>query len=337
AAGMTPTSVAVDPSGKFAYVATRCLSNVSCLNGTVSAYTIDGTMGALALIAGSTLTAGTIPDSVVVDPSGKFVYLTNNCVGVIPSCDGNGTVSAYTIDKTTGALTQVPGSPFAAGANTFSVAVDPSSKLASVANVCPNRSPGCVGSGTVSAYTIDSTTGALTLVLGSPFAAGNQTSSVAVDPSGKYSYAANDFGTISAYTIDSTTGALTPIPGSPFAASGITPVSVGVDPSGKFAYVANYCGVGLCSQGTVSAYTINATTGALTAAPGSPLAAGTAPNTVAVDPSGKFVYVTNECAVNFCASGIGSVSAYVINSASGALTPVIGSPFAAGVRPHSLA
>src|SRR4029077_7757317 len=45
----------------------------------------------------------------------------------------------------------------------------------------------------------------------------------------------------------------------------------------------------------------------------------------------------NECAVNFCASGIGSVSAYVINSASGALTPVIGSPFAAGVRPHSLA
>jgi 6-phosphogluconolactonase len=337
AAGMTPTSVAVDPSGKFAYVATRCLSNVSCLNGTVSAYTIDGTMGALALIAGSTLTAGTIPDSVVVDPSGKFVYLTNNCVGVIPSCDGNGTVSAYTIDKTTGALTQVPGSPFAAGANTFSVAVDPSSKFAYVANVCTNLSPGCVGSGTVSAYTIDSTTGALTLVLGSPFAAGNQTSSVAVDPSGKYSYAANDFGTISAYTIDSTTGALTPIPGSPFAASGITPVSVGVDPSGKFAYVANYCGVGLCSQGTVSAYTINATTGALTAAPGSPLAAGTAPNTVAVDPSGKFVYVTNECAVNFCASGIGSVSAYVINSASGALTPVIGSPFAAGVRPHSLA
>jgi hypothetical protein len=75
----------------------------------------------------------------------------------------------------------------------------------------------------------------------------------------------------------------------------------------------------------------------LTQVPGSPYAAGTVPNTVAVDPSGKFVYVANECAVDFCASGIGSVSAYAINSASGALTPVIGSPFAAGVRPKSLA
>jgi hypothetical protein len=56
-----------------------------------------------------------------------------------------------------------------------------------------------------------------------------------------------------------------------------------------------------------------------------------------VDPTGKFVYVTNECAVDFCATGIGSVSAYAINSASGALTPILGSPFAAGVRPKSLA
>jgi len=217
------------------------------------------------------------------------------------------------------------------------VTMDPSGKFAYVVNVCTIQSPGCVPPGTVSAYTIDRTTGALTPVLGSPVTAGGNSESLAVNPSGKFAYVANDIGTISAYSIDSNTGALTPIPGSPFAATGITPVWVAVDPSGKFAYVANYCGVGPCSQGTVSAYTINTTTGALTPVPGSPLAAGTAPNTVAVDPSGKFVYVTNECAVNFCASGIGSVSAYAINGASGALSPVSGSPFAAGVRPHSLA
>lgn len=51
--------------------------------------------------------------------------------------------------------------------------------------------------------------------------------------------------------------------------AGLDPESVTVDPSGKFAYVAN---VG----GDVSAYTINATTGALTSI-GPAVAAGHSP------------------------------------------------------------
>src|SRR6266404_1499801 len=90
---------------------------------------------------------------------------------------------------------------------------------------------------TVSAYSIGSS-GALTPVPGSPFAAGNVTDSVAVDPTGKFAYVTNQGfpptnipGTISAYSIASN-GALTPVPGSPFAA--VQPGSVAVDPTGRF-------------------------------------------------------------------------------------------------------
>jgi DNA-binding beta-propeller fold protein YncE len=49
---------------------------------------------------------------------------------------------------------------------------------------------------------------------------------------------------------------------------------------------------------------------------------------VAVDPTGKFAYVLNESSNN--------VSVYRIG-ANGALTPIPGSPFAAGLNPYSVA
>jgi len=300
AAGTNPSSVAVDTSGKFAYVA-----NLN--SNDVSAYTIDINAGALSPVPGSPFAAGVAPFWVAVDPSSHFVFVANGCGA---SC---GTVSAYTIDNTTGALSPVPGSPFAAGTTPSSVAVDPSGKFAFVANS---------GSTTVSAYMIDSTTGALTPVPGSPFAAGMAPYSVVVEPSGAFAYVANSgSGTVSAYRIDSAAGTLSPVPGSPFAA-GVNPLRAAVDPSGQFAYV-----VGGVSD--ISAYTIDSTTGALSPVPGSPFAAGTNPFGVAVDPSGKFTYVANYSSDD--------VSAYIIDSATGALRLVPGSPFAAGAFPFSVA
>src|SRR5580700_5849938 len=59
----------------------------------------------------------------------QFVYVTN---------EGDSTVSGYTIDPSTGALTSIAGSPFPADAGPFSgpssMAVDPSGKFAYVAN-----------------------------------------------------------------------------------------------------------------------------------------------------------------------------------------------------------
>jgi DNA-binding beta-propeller fold protein YncE len=294
--GFGPTSVAVDPTGKFAYVANVSFEHL----GTVSGYSIDHKTGALTPVRGSPFAAGNQPSSVAVDPTGRFAYVAN-------LLDNN--VSGYSIGSN-GALTPVPGSPFATGTRPRSVAVDPTGQFAYVANI---------GADNVSAYSIGFN-GALTPVPGSPFATGGAPISVAVDLTGKFAYVANSGAdNVSAYSIGSN-GALTPVPGSPFA-TGFSPFSVAVDPTGRFAYVANLL------DNNVSSYSI-AANGALTPVPGSPFATGFPPFSVAVDPTGKFAYVANGPANN--------VSAFSI-AANGALTPVPGSPFAAGLFPLSVA
>jgi 6-phosphogluconolactonase len=95
-----------------------------------------------------------------------------------------------------------------------------------------------------------------------------------------------------------------------------------VDPSGRFAYVTNFTG------NNVSGYTIDPSTGALTAIAGSPFTAGHFPTSVMVDLSGRFVYVTNGTDNN--------ISGYAIDPATGALTTIVGSPFAAGIFPLNM-
>jgi 6-phosphogluconolactonase (cycloisomerase 2 family) len=307
AAGAFPASVAVNPSGRFAYVANSGASD------NVSGYRINSETGALTAIPGSPFPGGDGPASIIVTPNGKFAYVAN-------FFGGQNNVSGYRIDPRTGALTAIPGSPFPAGSVPFSVAVAPNGKFAYVANQ---------GSNNVSGYAIDRKTGALTAIAGSPFPAGSTPFSVAVDRSGSFAYTAN-FGSnnVSGYTIDPSTGALTPIAassGNPFPA-GSAPVSVAVDPSGKFAYVANF------GSNNVSGYTIDPSTGALTpiaASSGNPFPAGSGPFSVAVDPSGTFAYVAN--------NGSNNVSGYRIDPKTGALTAITGAPFPAEVEPFSVA
>jgi 6-phosphogluconolactonase (cycloisomerase 2 family) len=79
------------------------------------------------------------------------------------------------------------------------------------------------------------------------------------------------------------------------------------------------------ASGDVAAYTINATTGALTRI--GAFAAGASPYRVTADPSGQFAYVANR--------GGNDISAYSIDPASGALTR-IGAAVAAGTRPNAI-
>ena len=93
------------------------------------------------------------------------------------------------------------------------------------------------GSNNISAYRIDEN-GALSQIPGSPFAAGNLPSSVAVDPSGRFVYVVNEASNdVSGYRINKD-GGLTPLSESPFRV-GIDPHEVAVDPAGKFLYVVN--------------------------------------------------------------------------------------------------
>ncbi len=244
------------------------------------------------------------PTSVTVDPSGQFAYAANT----------DGTVSAYTIDQSTGVLVDnIPGSPFLVGTGTYPTSiVTVSTGTAVFAYVVDT-----VG-GAISAYTIDQSTGALVdNILGSPFSAGTYPTSITIDPSGAFAYVTNmGDNTISAYTIQND-GTLAELANSPFQAgtspSAIITVKLSV---GEFAYVTNM------SDNTIGFYSIDSS-GNLT--PLAELATGTYPSSVTVDQSGQFVYVTNESSNN--------ISVYTINSDG---TLAAGTAVAAGTSPTSI-
>ena len=116
----------------------------------------------------------------------------------------------------------------------------------------------------------------------------------------------------------------------PVGAPGAMPQRVvGPNAVAEYVYVAN--GSALYSGGYVSAYMIDATSGALTQL--NRFKAGSGPIDVAVDPTGKFAYVTDYSFTHH----VGSISAYTINATSGALTQVAGSPFNAGTNAYGIA
>jgi 6-phosphogluconolactonase len=223
-----PSAVTVSPSGKFAYVANGG-------SGSVSAYSIDTSMGGLTPIA--TVPAGDAPQSVTVHPTGKFAYVAN--------AGKTNNVSVYAINTAKGSLTQV--TTVTAGTAPWSVAVSPSGTYAYVVNA---------GSDSVSIFKINSTTGDLSPV--GTAATGVNPLSIALDPNGQFAYVANvGSNSVSAYSIDSSTGLLTQVGN---AATGSQPVSVTIDRSGRLVYTANE------SSSTVSAFKINMSSGALSLA-----------------------------------------------------------------------
>jgi YVTN family beta-propeller protein len=285
-------SVAVDPSGKFVYVANWGEGDTA---GSVSAYAINPTTGVLTSIG--TIEAPCAPPpspgscaplSVAVDPTDRFVYVANEG-GFAPT-----SISTYTINATTGALKFT--GLIASGGRAVSVTVHPTGKFVYVADV----SNGFSGeNNNVSTYTINGTTGVLTSI--GNITAGVSPNSIAIDPSGKFAYVTNSGSNdVSMYTVDATTGTLTSM--GPIAA-GASPSSVAVDPTGKFAYVTSR------STGVLM-YTINATTGVLTSI--GIISAGLSPSSIAIDPSGKFAYVTN--------ADSNDVSMYRIDGTTGFLT-----------------
>jgi 6-phosphogluconolactonase (cycloisomerase 2 family) len=211
---------------------------------------------------------------------GSFVYVANQ---------QSATLSVFTVDHTTGALTA--GTAVETGSGPRSVTVDPSGRFAYVANF---------DSDTVSVFTITPSTGALTA--GTAVATGSGPSSVTVHPSGRFAYVTNfSNNTMSMFTINPTTGALT---AGTDIATGSGPSSVAVDPSGRFAYVTNF------SSDTVSMFTITPNTGVLTG--GTAVATGRGPSSVAVDPSGRFAYTADQFS--------NRVSAFTINPRTGTLS-----------------
>jgi 6-phosphogluconolactonase (cycloisomerase 2 family) len=208
------------------------------------------------------------------------------------------TISAYELNSA--GQISAKGTPLASKIQPKSIVAHPSGKFAYVANF---------GHNTVSAYSI-SPTGTLAEV--NTVAAGTNPTAIAFGGStNQYVYVTNvGSDNVSMYNIDSVTGALTAIG---TVATGSRPQSI--DSKNGFAYVVNqgiYQGTGQVA-GSVSAYAVGST-GILTPLNGSiTYAAGDAPSSIGVDPTGKYVYVTNQLKDD--------ISAYLIE-ATGTLTKI---------------
>jgi len=279
-------------------------------NGQIAAFPIARNTGALGT---PTTTPGPTASPGLAVIGGWTVYASN------PDIEIGGAIDAWVIDLVSGALTVVPGSPFSLGA--FAA---PSGLVAADNLAPPAPFLYVADSGKIDALQqIDNGTGALTIVPGSPFPSGTN-QYLAVDYLNRFLFAADEDppGGVLAFTIDASTGALTAVPGSPFALSSsgntnVQPGQITVDPTGTFVYVA------MTSTNQVAAFSIASPSGVLTPVPGSPFAAGSGPSAVATfnnESNGYFLYVSN-------ATG-GTISGYSINSTTGVLTPLAGSPFA---------
>ena len=232
-----------------------------------------------------------------------------------------GQIQIFPINSDTGAL----GSPTTvSGLNTAgSGTATPSGKFLYVSDSKNNQIDG---------YNINSSSGALTPMAGSPFPLGavpNSASGLGIDPGGKFLYATDFFGfNVLAFSISSSDGSLARIPGSPFG-SGFYPAVAVVNPAAQFLNVAD---IGVGSLGGISSYTIDAN-GALTAGASGALVLllNTGVADIAMHSSGKFLYAST----GILPSDSG-VMLITVDQNSGALTQVGSTPFPTGLAPQKI-
>jgi 6-phosphogluconolactonase len=304
--GTSPYAIVGSPDNKHLYVVNQVSNNIS-------AYVVNAADGALTQLTGSPFPAGTDPQALAFDPSGAYLYVANK---------GSNDLSAYAVDATSGGLTPMSTATYLTGTGPSAVSVDPSGKFVYVAN---NG-----GSNDISVFAITTGTGALTQVVGSPFGAGGNPYSLGVVPLSAFSsmtfiYTANNdltSSSISGFSVNPSTGALTALNGSPFALAVSHYIAAYTTSGGPLLYVT--------TGSSVIGYNVNPQSGLLSESAGFPVPAGINAYSVSSSNSyGSYVYV--------CNGGAASISAYSIDSSTGQLTAVPGSPSPAGNNPDFIA
>ena len=253
-------------------------------------FAIDATTGALIRV-GADVPLPRIPRTLVVDPSGRFLYVGHEVSNLIDVADR---VTTFAIDAATGGLTRV-GTDVTVEDGPYSVSVDPTGRFAYVVNT---------DSDTLTTLAIDAPTGLPTVVAGG-IVLPNFPLVGTFAPSGRFAYVANSaVHTVRTYSVS-------PIDGTPTmvgndVVAGTTPLSIAIHPNGRFAYVAS------ADSNNVTTFSINHTTGVLAAI--DVKGTGPYPYSIAVDTGGRFAQVANY--IN------GSVTPFTIDATSGLLTRV---------------
>ncbi|MGB9074913.1 MAG: beta-propeller fold lactonase family protein [Terriglobales bacterium] len=271
--------------------------------GQVMLLHINNSTGAISSGPQTPPVVGNSPNGVVLHPSGKFLYAINS--------DGN-SISIFNV-AADGTLT-LSATPTPACCGPHAAAIDSTGNYLLVSNTFSND---------VSVFAIASGGGTLSPVQSSPFPAGPGPTDLKI--TGELVYVVNPgIGKVEAFSLNTSNGFLTSSPNSPFTAgAGLN--AIAIDPLGHYLYTANSSDK---TFGTVSAFQIiDPATGDLKEIRGSPYCstpgctgAGSGPGALAVDPSGKFLYVSTPGSTS-------SIWGFTIAPGTGQLAPVANSPF----------
>jgi len=239
---------AIDPTGRFIYVVTTATQTIFgfSISHTPGTPATDGALAAIpGMSGGFTDTNLNGPSWVLTDNAGKYLYVVNST--------GN-TISQYSIDQTTGALTAL-GAPTVATGNSPLIARTDANGHLFVANE---------GDESVSAYNITASggnagelvqIGSATTITGA-----TDTLSLIASPNGNYLYVLDygngtTAGQVFAYGLTSSTGAIGSVIGTP-QPTGIAPFGgMAIDPTGVLLAVDNF------NDSDISTYTIGSNGG----------------------------------------------------------------------------
>lgn len=262
AGGTYPTAAAIDSTGTYLYVAytyQNGFTPVSPGPGGVSIFPInvDGSLGtgsnvnvgnnpvAIAVSAPTctaTPASGTnsSPNCVILGSSGTANNGTNQTFVYVVDAEvaaATPTILGFVQTPGSGALTPVTGTNskngFNAGVSPSGIAIDPTGKYVYVTDKAQNE---------VYGYQIsNTTTGALTGLVSSPYATGQYPVAITIEPRGKYVYVANyNSSTVSSYSLNLSNGSLGASAGSNFATT-TGPTCVTVEPAlGIYLYTSDY-------------------------------------------------------------------------------------------------
>lgn len=313
--GNGPHSLAMTPSGNYVFVTTREQDRIR-------SYSVDNATGAFTLI--NERTTSFQPTEVIADPNGRYVIVRHSFVGgsgagtpirsyaVVPGTGQlvqTGVQTLLTVEATAMALDPVGENLYLTLSQPFEtvlhLSVDPvlgTTSIVATANagtgpialrVAPDGQRLYVqnqGSADLTLFDIDTQDGSLTATTSIPTSAGTNGLSFSFDGS-------------ELYLVDSTaqeinTQAIDPLDGTFSFASALRTRAGTLPP----VLVAGEQGIRRVARSLVSihqgssdvrSYTIDDTTGELSAGGLPPIASGTTPVSVAVDPQGRFAFVSN--------------------------------------------
>lgn len=297
--------VSLSLSPLTAYGGFLYLLNDDSTGNRIYGFQVNETTGELTALPGFPVNAlvgginNIVSERMTVDPVNRRLYVLN---------EGSDSMSVYSIDPGTGAITPMPFSPVSLGSGTWNtVAVHPGGSPVIVSN-------GATGSGAFS-FNITSTTA--TPAVGNPFLVGATSAfSSRFSRDGAYFYVGGNTGSVIAgFSVSVADGVLTTLSGSPFPAGATNTIAYATDASGRL--------FGVDTNDAIRVFT--STNGILSPVTGNPFISGLTQRRFGlIHPNGNFYIVAGNSGNN--------VGVYQISGSGAATTvaPVAGSPFATG-------